>query len=131
MDRAFMKFQALHKSINLWVFLAFFVGCSQTPTPPEILSGKPADNVKEKASGNSDPLFFIPEPCKGIKIVGELTPFEFAKLFDCLNQKGVFKELNPLVRDNPDNTALFTKLYNENFGANPRARKETLDIIHR
>ncbi|MBI3017028.1 MAG: hypothetical protein HYY62_03405, partial [Deltaproteobacteria bacterium] len=125
-----MKFQALHRSINLSILLIFLVGCSQTPTPPKISLNQPLDTPQTNKIFSTSGIA-IPEPCKGIKIVGELTLFEFEKFFHCLNQKGGLEGLKPLVLGNPENTALFTKLYNENFGANPTARKETLELIHR
>ncbi len=125
-----MQIQALHKSVNLLIFLVVLAGCSQTPTPPQISLHQPLDTHQTHKIFSTSGIA-IPEPCKGIKIVGELTPFEFEKFFHCLNQKGGLEGLKPLVLGNPENTVLFTKLYNENFGANPTARKSTLDLIHR
>ncbi|MBI3019678.1 MAG: hypothetical protein HYY61_07305, partial [Deltaproteobacteria bacterium] len=125
-----MKIQSLHTSINLAILLIFFAGCSQTPTPPQISLNQPSDGHQANKIFSTSGLA-IPEPCKGIKIIGELTPFEFEKFFHCLNQKGGLEGLKPLVLGNPENTTLFTKLYNENFGANPEVRRETLDLIHR
>src|SRR3989338_4664428 len=124
-----MQIKTLYKFINLWILLLFFMGCSQTHIPPSTSVIQPASAPQpNKAFTASD--ISIPEPCKGIKIVGELTPFEFEKFFQCLNQKGALNELSPLVLGNAEGTAFFTKLYNESFSASPTARKETLELIH-
>ena len=123
-----MKFYALH-NIYAWTALLLFAGCSQTPTPPSISVTQPANTPPMTQSAFGTPDISIPEPCKDIKIVGELTPFEFEKIFDCLNIKGNLNGLKPLVLGSAEGIAFFTKIYNESFSANPTARKETLELI--
>lgn len=101
----------------------FTTGCSKPAPAPSLSLVSPLENLN-----TSQEALSIPDSCKGLKIVGELTVTDFKKLFDCLNKKGNLNSLEPLLFQNPENSSFFVKIYNDTFGK-AQNRKETLKLI--
>ncbi len=108
-------------------YCVFLTNCSSSPSAPSFDVIQKTKSPQESAAQFVDPL--IPDPCKNLKMIGELSEIDFRKLFLCLNQKGGLDPLRPILLDNPDNTKSFVTLYNDLFGANSDRRLQTLEFI--